>query len=281
MSVHFAWVPSAEGTPPLFFLILLGPTLLLLLAGVLSGDPVARKVSVLGAVALALVELIFVDDSYAGGDNRFNTVLKAWPWIASAALLLVAPRLLSGSTGRGPRIAALIACVLPCVYARDLWVHWRGSGSDSTGHLEGHAFLTARREYKIMLERLRVEPRGVVVLDPRPDGEPSLISLPLHAGHGMWLGWDGYSSLWRGFPEDVPQRRRRLEAAFDGRDAAAGSWMAAEGIDYVLFFRPQETRERWEALDRVLREHYIWCEIFREGERPVGFWHRDRRTRGR
>lgn len=279
LSVRFAWVPSVEGTPPLFFVILLGPTLLLLLAGVLSGDAVARKVSVLGAVSLALVELVFVDDSYAGGDNRFNTVLKAWPWIASAALLLVSPRLISGPARRWPRIAALVACLLPCTYARDLWIHWQGSGSNSSGHLEGHAFLTARREYQIMLARLRVEPRGVVVLDPRPQGEPSLVSLPLHAGHRMWLGWDGYSSLWRGFPEDVPHRRRRLEAVFDGQDPTAGTWMAAEGIDYILFLRPQETMERWESLDRVLRGHYIWCEIFREGDRPVGFWRRDRRAR--
>lgn len=42
-SLRFAWVPSAEGTPPLFFLILLGPTLLLLAAGFLSGDRTVRR----------------------------------------------------------------------------------------------------------------------------------------------------------------------------------------------------------------------------------------------
>lgn len=277
-ALGFAWVPAAEGTPPLFFLILLGPTLLLLTAGALSGDRTTRTVSVLGASALVLVELFFVDDSYGGSDNRFNTVLKAWPWIASATLLLAAPRLLAPTARRGPKIAALVACLLPCAYARDLWIHWRDARSPSSGRLEGHAFLTARRENQIMLDRLRVEPRGLVAQDPRADGQPSLVSLPLHAGHGMWLGWDGYSSLWRGFPEDVPHRRRRLEAVFDGQDAAAGRWMAAEGIDYVLFYRESETKERWDAMDRSLRPHYLWCEIYREGDRPVGFWRRHDRA---
>jgi len=188
-SLRFAWVPLEEGTPPLFFLILLGPTLLLLSAGFLSGDRTVRRISILGAAALVLVELVFVDDSYGGSDNRFNTVLKAWPWIASALLLLAAPRLLAPSARRWPKIAALIACLLPCAYARDLWIHWRDARSPSTGRLEGDAFLTVRRENTIMLERLRVEPRGVVAQDPRADGELALVSLPLHAGHGMWLGW--------------------------------------------------------------------------------------------
>lgn len=273
-SLRFAWVPSVERTPPLFLLILLGPTLLLLLSGAVSGDRTARWLAVLGAGALLLLEGVYVDDSYTGSDNRFNTVLKAWPWVASALLLLLAPRLLSGSMRRGPRILAIVACVLPCAYAKDLWISWRDAGSPSSGRLEGHAFLTSRRENRILLDRLRQEPCGVVVQDPRADGEPALISLPLHAGHRMWLGWDGYASLWRGFPEDVPHRRRRLEAAFDGRDPAAGAWMAAEGIDYVLFFRPPDSAERWSLLDRALRGHYTWYEVFQEGDRPVGFWRR-------
>ena len=273
-SLRFSWVPAAERTPALFFIILLGPTLLLLLAGLASGDRTARWLSVCGAAVLFLLECVYVDDSYAGSDNRFNTVLKAWPWLATTLILLLAPRLLSGSMRWGPRALAIIACVLPCTYAKDLWVSWRAAGSTSSGRLEGHAFLTSRRENRILLDRLRQEPRGVVVQDPRADGEPALISLSLHAGHRMWLGWDGYASLWRGFPEDVPHRRRLLEAAFDGRDAAAGAWMAAEGIDYVLFFRPPDSAERWLLLDRALRGHYVWCEVFREGDRPVGFWRR-------
>lgn len=277
-ALSFAWLPAVERTPPFFFVILLGPTLLLLIAGLVSEDRGAVRLSVLVALALAMLEVVYVDDSYAGSDNRFNTVLKAWPWLASVALLLVAPRLLRTSAGRTAQGLAVVACVLPCLYAGDVWRQWRDSGSASSGHLEGHAFLTARPEYRIFLQRLRIEPRGVVVQDPRAAGEPSLVSLPLHAGHAMWLGWDGYSSLWRGFPEDVPQRRRRLEAAFDGQDPGAGAWMAAEGIDYVLFFRKQETRERWVVIDQALRGRYLWCEVYRDGDRPVGFWRRVRRA---
>jgi hypothetical protein len=50
--------------------------------------------------------------------------------------------------------------------------------------------------------------------------------------------------------------------------------MAAEGIDYVLFFRPADSAERWSLLDRALRGHYTWYEVFQEGDRPVGFWRR-------
>lgn len=278
-ALSFAWLPAAERTPLFFFVILLGPTLLLLLAGLMSGDRSAARVSVLVASALVALEFVYVDDSYAGSDNRFNTVLKTWPWLASAALLLAAPRLLRRSAGRFAHVLAVAACALPCLYVGDLWRQWRDAGSASSGQLEGHAFLTVRPECRILLQRLRVEPRGVVVQDPRAAGEPALVSVPLHAGHAMWLGWDGYSSLWRGFPEDVPHRRRRVEAAFDGLDPDAGTWMAAEGIDYVLFFREQETRERWVVIDQALRRNYLWCELYRDGDRPVGFWRRVDRAR--
>lgn len=272
--VRFAWVLPGEHTPPLFFLIALGPTLLLVLAALPARDARARWLAAAALLFLAVSEAVFVDDSYTDLDNRFNTTLKWWPWISAATLLLAGPLAL-GSPGRlGTRALAWLACLAPCAYLGFLVENWGWGDRQSVGYLEGHRFITKEAPARLLLQRLEREPRGLAIEDPRDSGSEGLASLPLYAGHRLWLGWDGYEGLWRGFPEDVARRRRTLVDFYEGTLTGSAEWLLSEGVDYVLFYRVTDTVARWKTLDQRIGRAYVWCEIMVWEDRVIGFWKR-------
>jgi hypothetical protein len=189
-------------------------------------------------------------------------------------LLLLGPLALSAKGRAGSRGVVWLACLIPCTYLGVLVENWGWGDRQSVGHLEGHRFISKVPGTGLLLARLEREPRGVVIEDPRDAGSEGLASLPLYAGHRLWLGWDGYESLWRGFPEDVGTRRRRLVAFFEGALPEPSAWLEAEGIDYVLFYRATDTPERWQALNASIQRSHVWCEILILENRPVGYWKR-------
>ena len=57
----------------------------------------------------------------------------------------------------------------------------------------------------------------------------------------------------------------------------AGRWLVAQGIDYVLFYRPGDTPEMWAKINAAVSPQYIWVDILTyqdEDGRRVGFWRR-------
>jgi hypothetical protein len=57
----------------------------------------------------------------------------------------------------------------------------------------------------------------------------------------------------------------------------AGNWLEAQGIDYVLFYRPGDTPEMWAKINAAVSPQYIWVDILTyqdEDGRRVGFWRR-------
>jgi hypothetical protein len=145
------------------------------------------------------------------------------------------------------------------------------------GRIEGHHFLTKEMFPKLLLGRLEVEPRGLVIERPQKDGFTNSACLPLFAGHRMWLGWLGHEQLWRGYREDLPQRQQRLFEFFDAQMQEPERWLAAQGIDYVLWYQPADTDELWKKINSAISGRYGWIELFRhewEGGPRVGFWRR-------
>jgi hypothetical protein len=94
----------------------------------------------------------------------------------------------------------------------------------------------------------------------------------------MWLGWYGHELLWRGYPADISRRNDQLELFYDGRMPNAGRWLRAQGIDYVLWYRPGDTPELWEKISAGMGPAYVWTDIltYPEEGRRVGFWRRVR-----
>jgi hypothetical protein len=118
------------------------------------------------------------------------------------------------------------------------------------------------------------------VVVERPDKQGGFTDsgiIPLLAGKQLWLGWAGHELLWRSFKEEI---RRRFDSEllfFNGDMPDAGKWLKAQGIDYVLWYRPDDTPELWEKVNRSIGPGYEWLDVrlYEEKEvRKVGFWRR-------
>ena len=278
--VHLKLVPWAERTPPLLFLLFMLPTIGLILLGFCSGTRQGRILGAFWLFCLLFSEFVFVKDIYAGHYERFNTTLKWWPWVTAGTLMTLGPCVLEMASRRWVRVVGFCFCLYPCFYVIDLW---RPMGELlagpklSMGQLEGTYFLTKDEFPRLMLQRLKVEKKGVVVERPEEMGGFTNSSvIPLFAGQKMWLGWFGHELLWRGFPEDIRRRHDLLMKLYAGDIPEAGRWLQSQEIDYVLWYRPGDTPELWSKIDKSVSPQYSWCEILAYDDgRKVGFWRRD------
>ena len=268
-------VPFNEHTPPLLFFLFLLPTIALSLLAMVSGDSIGKKLSLVWLSFLVFSEFVFVDDVYSGQYDRFNTSLKWWPWIAVGTLITVAPYILETTRRKWVRWATVFFCAYPCLYILDLWPNYHTGPKDSVGQIDGTQFLTKDEFARLELERLSREPLGVVIerLDPKDFTNTSV--LPLFARQHMWLGWMDHEMLWRAFRDDLRKRQQRVFDLYDAKLPDAGAWLAGEGVDYVLWYKPEDTRELWEKLNPQLSAYYTWCEIVTEVDgRRTGYWRR-------
>jgi len=273
-------VPWNEHTPPLLFILFMLPTIALITLGFLSGNPQGRRLGVLWLTILLFSEYFYVDDVYSGLYDRFNTTLKWWPWVAAGTLMTLGPFVLEQARRRWVRVAGFLFCFYPCFYVFDLWRPFMGGPRDSIGKMEGTTYLTKEEFPRLMLGRLKVEPPGVVIERPEKEGGfTNSAVIPLFAGQRMWLGWYGHELLWREFREDVRRRHDSLTRFYNGEMPNAGSWLVAQGIDYILWYRPGDTPELWGKVNKAVGPEYIWTDILtyespNDDGRRVGLWKR-------
>jgi uncharacterized membrane protein len=276
----FRFVPWKEHTAPLLLLLFMLPTIALIGLAFVSGDRRGRGLALLWLTFLVFSEYFYVDDVYSGIYDRFNTSLKWWPWIAAGTLMLLGPFVLEHARRRWVRVAGAVVCLYPCFYVFDLWPALVGAPRESIGQIEGTTYLTKNEFPRLMLGRLKVEKPGIVVERPESEGGfTNSAVIPLFAGQRMWLGWWGHEQLWREYREDIRRRYLSLEALYSGGMPDAGKWLAAQGIDYVLWYRPGDEPELWERVNASVGPQYIWCDILtyqsNENNGPrVGFWRR-------
>jgi hypothetical protein len=277
-NVGLRLVPWNEHTPPLLFLLFLLPTIAISVLGFVSGNPQIRRVGLLWIVFILFSEFFYVKDEYSGMYERFNTTLKWWPWVTAGTLMTLAPLVLEHSRRTWVKVAGFVFVLYPCFYAYDLWLPMWYGPKDSKGQIEGTHYLTKDEFPRLMLGRLKVEKPGVVVERPEKEGGfTNSAVIPLFAGQRMWLGWWGHELLWRENREDVRRRHDRLTDFYNGDTPDAGKWLVAQGVDYVLWYRPGDTPKLWEKVNQTLGSEYIWCDILTyqdEDGRRVGFWKR-------
>jgi hypothetical protein len=276
----FRLVAAAEHTPPLLFVLFHFTTLALIVLGFASGHPKGRWLAALWLVILLFTEFVYLDSVYVGTDDRTNSTLKWWPWIAAGALMTLGPHVLEQTRRRWVRVAGTVVCLYPCLYAYDLWAVLKDRANDSTGHLEGSYLLTQDENSRFILDRLSVDRPGVVVERPdRQGGFTDSAIIPLFAGKQLWLGWSGHELLWRSFKDEIRRRFTALTLLFNGDMPDAGKWLSSQGIDYVLWYRPDDTPELWEKVNRSIGPGYEWLDVrvFQEKDqdvRRVGYWRR-------
>jgi uncharacterized membrane protein len=269
-------VPWIEHTPPLLFVLFFLPTIAFIFLGFVSGSAQGRRLAVLWLFLLLFTEFFYVDDEYSGHFDRFNTTLKWWPWVMAGTLMTLAPFVLEQARRRWVRVTGFVFCLYPCFYAYDLWKPMWTGPKDAVGKIEGTYYLTRDEFPRLMLGRLKVEKPGVVV--ERPDEKGAFVDssvIPLFAGQQMWLGWWGHELLWRENREDVRRRHDKLMLFYSGGVPDAGKWLLAQGVDYVLWYRPGDTPELWEKINKALEPEYVWTDILtyqNEDGRKVGLW---------
>ena len=271
-------VPWIERTPPLLFVLFFLPTIAFIVLGFASGNAQGRRLATLWLLLLLFTEFFYVDDEYSRHYDRFNTTLKWWPWVMAGTLMTLAPYVMEQARRRWVRVAGFVFCLYPCFYAYDLWQPMWYGPKDSMGKIEGTDYLTRDEFPRLMLGRLKVEKPGVVIERPEEKGGfTNSAVIPLFAGQRMWLGWWGHELLWRENREDVRRRHDRLMLFYSGGIPDAGKWLVAQGIDYVLWYRPGDTPELWEKINKAVSPDYVWCDILtyqNEDGRRVGLWKR-------
>jgi uncharacterized membrane protein len=271
-------VPWVEHTPPLLFLLFFLPTVAFIVLGFASGSAQGRRLALLWLALLLFTEFFYVDDEYSGHFDRFNTTLKWWPWVMAGTLMTLAPFVMEQARRRWVRVVGFFFCLYPCFYAYDLWLPMWYGPKDSVGKIEGTYYLTKEEFPRLMLGRLKVEKPGVVI--ERPDDKGAFTDsavIPLFAGQQMWLGWWGHELLWRENREDVRRRHDRLMLFYSGGIPDGGKWLLSQGIDYVLWYRPGDTPEMWEKINKSVSPEYVWTDILtyqNEDGRRVGLWRR-------
>lgn len=235
-------IPREEHTPPLLFILFFLPTIALIGLGFVSGLTRGRLLALAWGALLLFTEFFFVDDEYTGHYDRFNTTLKWWPWVMAGTLMTLAPILIERSRRTWVRVLAVAFCLYPCYYVHDLWEPMRNGPKDAMGKIEGTHYLTVEEFPRLMLDRMKVEKPGVCI--ERPDEQGGFVNsavIPLFAGQKMWLGWWGHELLWRENSEDIRRRHARLMLFYSGGVPDAGKWLEAQGIDYILWYRPGDT----------------------------------------
>jgi hypothetical protein len=213
--------------------------------------------------------------------ERFNTTLKWWPWIMAGTLMTLGPVVLGQTRRRWVAIVGFLFCIYPCFYIVDLWnpfyLRLKG-GSDSIGKLDGTRFLTRDESSRLMLGRLKLERPGVVIERlAKPEGLGNSEVLPLLAGQRLWIGSFSHELLWHGYAPELGRRRDRLISFYNGDIPDAGNWLLAQGIDYVLWYRPEDTPALWEKVNKAVQPQFIWYDVLTDpgqNGRKVGLWKR-------
>lgn len=270
--VTIKWVQAGEHPPIILWLLFLAPTVGLAATATASRDFRLRQIGTASILILLLSECFFVDDIYSERFNRFNTTLKWWPWISAAVLLVVGSRLAEAAKSRVSLVLSFGIVCTTLIFGCDLARVWWTTSKPSFGQVDGGGFLRRDLFSRLMLERLRALPLGVVIERPKPESFTNSACLPLLAGHKMWLGWVGHEQLWRGYRDDIAQRQQRLADFFNGDLDNAGQWARGQGIDYVLWYQNGDDEALWQRLNSKLTG-FTWEEIFRrpDGKR-VGLW---------
>jgi uncharacterized membrane protein len=195
-----------------------------------------------GLTCLALPELVFVRDAFAGGPlERMNTVFKlgyqAWILLGAGGVAAVlahrralAPALRAAWSAVAA-LALLAACAFPIAgsYART-------GGFAGPARLDGLGWLrqSAPGDVAAITWLRRHADDGAVVLETAGDDYSPVghARISTFSGRSTVLGWAGHVLQWG---EDPGNRRADVALLYREADpAAVGPLLASYGVDYVV-----------------------------------------------
>jgi uncharacterized membrane protein len=274
-SMPLRLVPAAERTPPILWLLVFYPLLVLIGLQLFCGDKsrLAAGLCILWIVLLAFSELFFMDDTYGGKFNRFNSALKWWAWTYSGGMLLIGGLNLRARS-RLCRWGTAAILVLTCAFAGELGIHFWLTPKPHFGQLDGWAVIRDDAGEKVILDYLRHVPQGIV-LQRIPTGAYTMQpALTIFAGQTAFLGWPNHESVWRGARADIDARKREVDAFYRGDLPEPSHWLRANRIEYVVWGRDDNQLPplTFDRLNAAIKDRYVWHGYYEVGNYHVGLW---------
>ncbi len=264
-------VPRRLHTPLLPALLIFYPVFSIVALQLIFGER-SRQSLAFCATFLALAaasELFFIDDVYSGKYERFNTVLKWWPWIYSATLLVIGALNLR-SCSRICRAGTAAVLILICGFAGELAAAWWNPAKPHAGQLDGAAWLRDDAAGRAMLAFLSKQPPAIV-LQRLPDrAYTAAPALAIFSGHAAFLGWPNHEDIWRGYPPQVDSRAAEIEKFYRAELPDSVRWLEHNAIRYIIWSAGESGLNTFAALDARIRGEYSW-RPFSEGQ---GIWRR-------
>jgi len=268
-------VPAAERTPPILWLAVFYPLLLLLALQLFCGEKsrLAVGLCVLWIALLAFSEIFFMDDIYRGKYNRFNSALKWWAWIYTGGMLLIGALNLRARS-RVCRWGTAAFLVLTCAFAGELGIHYWYTPKQHVGQLDGAGVIRDDAGEKAILDLLRHEPPGIVLQRIPTGAYTNQPALTIFAGQTAFLGWPNHENVWRGSRVDINTREREVGDFYRGDMPHSSHWLRSNHIDYVVWGRDdnQLPPHTFDRLNAAIKDQYAWQGFYEAGDYHVGVW---------
>jgi len=207
-------------------------TAALMIAGLLTligprrvdGGTTAIALGTAAVVAIGACEVVYLRDPYGADLHRMNTVFKLYfqGWVLLAlAFPALAVAWIEAMDGWRRRLAlAVLATGMTaslCYPLGAIAARWNAQAGLS---LDGMAYLD--REHPNdgpAIRRLGAEVKGVpVVLEATGDAYSYFARVSANTGLPTVLGWANHESVWRGADPRIEERRRDVQALYQGTD---------------------------------------------------------------
>jgi uncharacterized membrane protein len=214
------------------------------------------KVFALGLAALGLLlmmgpELLYVDDSFGGANERMNTVFKLYyqSWVVLAAAsgfaLYYWGSLREAVTG-GTRLlthawaAVFVVLLAGAAYYPAAAAATKGGALSGAATLDGLRFVDGE-EYAAIQHLRDNAGRDSAVLEAVGGDYSPFGRISASTGVPTVLGWPGHELQWRGSAEPAEGREQDVAAIYQTLDAEeARTLLAKYDVDYV-YLGPRET----------------------------------------
>ncbi len=282
-------------TPSPFFVIVFWPVLVVCLAQFFAARREAKLLPFFWLMALAGADLVYMDDIYGPGAERFNSTLKWWPWVFNGALLSIAAINLN-SARRWVRITTAVTLLVVLSFTVRLSFTWTDGFKayrdartaavwqpTSFGQLSGDAWLRGNTLYGkdmnramgSLLDYLKAQPRGIMIEKPDERAFAQVGEFSIFSGQPTLLGWVSHEELWRNNQTDLESRYARINDFYAGTLPDPLRYLDAHKVRFVLWLprnnKPQSP-DAFEKMQTRLAKNYDWNEFYRVGNDIVGVW---------
>jgi len=224
-------------------------------------------------VLLACSEIFYVDDLYSGIYERFNTVLKWWPWIYAGTLMMI-----GGLNLRAPsrvcRWGTVAVLAIICVFSGELAADYIGPAKPHAAQLDGAGWVRDDGGETAVLDDLKHEPQAIVLQRLTADAYAPQPALTIFAGQTAFLGWPAHENVWRNNRTDIEQRRLEVQQFYLGALPESTKWLESNHIHYVLWMPEENTLppKTFDKLNALIGDRYVWHPFYVTGEYRVGYW---------